>query len=53
MMQRHGQMMDVDLFGMLDFIENCLQPAMETHNYHNPITPTDLTLASPDATPAS
>lgn len=44
MMQRHGQMMDVDLFGMLDFIENCLQPAMETHNYHNPITPTDLTL---------
>ena len=35
MMQRHGQMMDVDLFGMLDFIENRLQPAMETHNYHN------------------
>lgn len=43
-MQRHGEMKDIDLFGMLDFIENRLQPAMAAHNYHNPISPTDLTL---------
>ena len=44
LMQRHGEMKDIDLFGMLDFIENRLQPAMAAHNYHNPISPTDLTL---------
>ncbi len=44
LMQRYGELMDIDLFAMLDFIENRLQPAMEKHNYHNPVTPTDLTL---------
>lgn len=44
LMQRHGAMMDIDLVGMLDFIENRLQPAMAAHHYHNPISPTDLTL---------
>lgn len=44
MMQRCGQMQEIDFYGMLDFIENRLQPAMEKHDYHNPITPLDLTL---------
>lgn len=44
MMQRCGQMKDIDLFGMLDFIDTRLQPAMEKHDYHNPVTPLDLTL---------
>ena len=43
-MQRYGLMKDVDLYCMLDFIEKRLQPAMEKHNYHNPITPLDLIL---------
>lgn len=44
MMQRCGQMEEIDLYGMLDFIEKRLQPAMEPYNYHNPVTPLDLTL---------
>lgn len=44
MMQRHGQMKDIDLYRMLDFIEKRLQPAMEAYDYHNPVTPLDLTL---------
>lgn len=44
MMQRYGQMMDIDLYGMLNFIETKLEPAMKKHDYHNPITPLDLTL---------
>lgn len=43
-MQRRGEMKDVDLYGMLDFIDQRLQPAMEKHNFHNPISPLDLTL---------
>ena len=43
-MQRYGEMKDIDLYGMLDFIENRLEPAMEKHNYHNPVKPLDLTL---------
>lgn len=43
-MQRYGEMNDIDLYRMLEFIEKRLQPAMEQHNYHNPITPLDLTL---------
>lgn len=44
MMQRYGQMTEIDLYRMLDFIETRLQPAMKAHNYHNPVTPLDLTL---------
>lgn len=44
MMHRYGEMKDIDLYGMLDFIDTRLQPAMEKHNYHNPITPLDLVL---------
>lgn len=44
MMRRKGEMEDIDLYGMLDFIETRLQPAMAAHDYHNPVTPLDLTL---------
>lgn len=44
MMQRYGQMKDIDLYAMLDFIEKRLQPAMGAYAYHNPVTPLDLTL---------
>lgn len=43
-MQRMGEMEDVDLYGMLDFIDQRLQPAMNAYHYHNPVTPLDLTL---------
>ena len=43
-MHRYGQMQDIDLYGLLDFIDKRLQPAMEPHNYHNPISPLDLVL---------
>ena len=43
-MHRYGQMQDIDLYGMLDFIDRRLQPAMDAHNYHNPVTPLDLVL---------
>ena len=43
-MQRRGEMGDIDLYGMLDFIDQRLQPAMAPHQYHNPVTPLDLTL---------
>ncbi|WP_293007349.1 MULTISPECIES: 4-hydroxy-2-oxovalerate aldolase [unclassified Oscillibacter] len=43
-MQRLGQMQEIDLYEMLDFIDQRLQPAMETHHYHNPVSPLDLTL---------
>ena len=43
-MQRYGQMQDIDLYGMLDFIDGRLMPAMEERGYHNPVKPLDLTL---------
>lgn len=43
-MQRYGQMEDIDLYGMLDFIDKRLQPAMDAYQYHNPVTPLDLVL---------
>ena len=44
MMQRLGQMGDVDLYGMLDFIDNRLMPAMTKHDYKPSISPLDLVL---------
>ncbi|WP_125141331.1 4-hydroxy-2-oxovalerate aldolase [Clostridium transplantifaecale] len=44
LMHRIGEMKEIDLFGMLDFIESRLQPAMKEFHYHNPVTPLDLTL---------
>lgn len=43
-MRRYGQMEGIDLYGMLDLIDHRLQPAMDAHNYHNPVTPLDLVL---------
>lgn len=43
-MRRYGQMEDIDLYGLLDFIDKRLQPAMDAHQYHNPVTPLDLVL---------
>ena len=43
-MNRYDQMMETDLYQMLDFIEQRLQPAMAGYDYHNPVTPLDLTL---------
>ena len=43
-MQRQGEMTDIDFYGLLDFIDTRLQPAMEQHHYHNAVTPTDLIL---------
>ncbi len=44
MMQRYGQMEEIDLYGLLDFIDNRLEPAMEPFNYYNPVKPVDLVL---------
>ena len=44
MMQRLGEMRDVDLYGMLDFIDSRLLPAMEKHHYRAAIPPLDLVL---------
>lgn len=43
-MQRYGQMQEIDLYGMLDFIDGRLEPAMGAWNYHNPVPPLDLVL---------
>lgn len=43
-MQRYGEMQEIDLYGMLEMIDSRLLPAMEKHNYHDPITPLDLIL---------
>lgn len=44
MMQRIGEMQDIDLYSMLAFIENRLQPAMKKHDYKASISPLDLVL---------
>lgn len=43
-MQRLNEFQDIDFYALLDFIDKRLQPAMERHNYHNPVTPVDLIL---------
>ena len=43
-MRRYGQMKEIDLYGMLDFIDKRLQPTMDAHSYHNPVPPLDLVL---------
>ena len=44
MMQRYGEMKDIDLYKLLHFIDNRLMPAMQKENYHNPVPPLDLVL---------
>lgn len=43
-MRRYGLMNDIDFYGMLEFIDTRLQPAMEAHKYHNSVKPLDLIL---------
>ena len=43
-MQRYGEYKDVNLYGLLEFLDNELIPAMEKHNYHVAIKPLDLVL---------
>lgn len=44
MMQANNEFNHVDLYEMLNGINDELMPAMEKHGYHNPITPYDLVL---------
>jgi len=44
MMHRLGEMQDIDLYGMLEFIDRRLQPAMKQHGYTAAISPLDLVL---------
>jgi len=43
-MRRFGEMEDIDLYGLLEFIQDRLEPAMRAYDYHNAISPLDLTL---------
>ena len=42
LMRRYGEMQDIDLYGLLTFVEQRLMPAMEPFGYHNPVAPIDL-----------
>ncbi len=44
MMQRIGELKDIDFYGMLDFIDKRLIPAMAKHDYKPSIPPLDLVL---------
>lgn len=44
MMQKYGEFQHIDFYGMLAGINDRLLPAMEAHNFHDPITPFDLIL---------
>ena len=43
-MQRLGHMQEIELYKMMDFIDQRLEPAMATYQFHNPVSPIDLTL---------
>lgn len=42
--QKEGEAKEVDLYGLLNFLEDELIPEMELHGYHTPIKPLDLIL---------
>ena len=42
LMQRCGEMKDIDLYKLLHFLDERLMPAMEPFGYHNPVAPLDL-----------
>ena len=44
MMQRKGEMMDIDLYAMLECVEELGAAMKARYDYHNPIPPFDLTL---------
>ena len=43
-MQKYGEFKDIDLYAMLNGIDQRLLPAMEKHSYHDAIPPYDLIL---------
>lgn len=44
LMQRYGEAKDVNFFGLLDFLDAKLIPAMKEHGYAPAVTPLDLVL---------
>lgn len=49
LMQRLGRLQEVDFYGLLRFLEQELIPAMQAHQYHVAITPSDLVLGASGA----
>ena len=43
-LKKEGYLQDVDLYGLLDYLDKELIPAMEPYGYHVAVTPTDLML---------
>ena len=44
--QREGKLMEIDLLGLLNFIDTDLAPAMEKHNYRAQVSPLDIILGA-------
>ena len=43
-LKKEGYLPDVDLYGLLDYLDRELIPAMEPYGYHVAVNPTDLML---------
>ena len=43
-LKKVGYLDDVDLYKLLNYLDNILMPAMSTYNYHAAVNPTDLML---------
>ena len=43
-LKKEGYLQDVDLYGLLDYLDSELIPAMKPYGYHAAVTPTDLML---------
>lgn len=43
-LKKMGYLPEVDLYGLLDYLDNTLIPAMEPYGYHAAVDPTDLML---------
>ena len=43
-LKKEGYLQDVDLYGLLDYLDQELMPAMKPYGYHVAVTPTDLML---------
>ena len=43
-LKKEGYLQDVDLYGLLDYLDQELIPAMKPYGYHVAVTPTDLML---------
>ena len=42
--KREGELKDIDLFGLLNYLDDELIPAMKRYDYHTAVTPIDLIL---------